>query len=74
MREVQGVSVTRKQYESLDALISRFRHAVDAEGILKDYKLNVMLSREERTRFKEFSNKRRADKKSKRVNKAIGRS
>jgi len=74
MKEVKGICVTRKPHESLEGLISRFRHKVDAEGVLKDYKLNVMFSREEREKFKMFSNKRRVDKKVKRVKEAIDRS
>jgi ribosomal protein S21 len=69
----EGIGVIRRQNESLEGLISRFRHKVESEGILKDHKLNVMFSREERKRFKEFSNKRRSDKKSKRVKEAIDR-
>lgn len=72
MKEI-GIGVSRNKGESLESLISRFRHKVDAEGILKDYKLNVMFSREERLRFKEFSNKRRVEKKNKRIQEAIDR-
>lgn len=68
-----GLVITRKPNESLEALINRFRHAVDAEGILKDYKLNVLFSREERDKFKKFSTKRRSDKKNKRITDAMHR-
>ena len=69
----KGIGVNRNKGESLESLISRFRYKIDHEGILKDYKLNVMFSREERERFKEFSNKRRNDKKNKRIQEAIVR-
>ena len=69
----RGIGVNRNKGESLEGLISRFRRKIDEEGILKDYKLNVMFSREERIRFKEFSNKRRVEKKNKRIQEAIGR-
>ena len=74
MKIENGLIVTRKPNESLESLLNRFRNKVDAEGILKDYKLNVMFSREERIKFKEFSNKRRIDKKQKRIQEAIVRS
>lgn len=70
----EGIGVIRRPNESLEGLINRFRNKVESESILKDYKLNVMFSREERKRFKEFSNKRRFDKKNKRIKEAIGRS
>jgi len=59
--------VERRQYESFDQLLYRFRQTVEKDGILKDYRLNVMMSREERKRFKQFANDRRVQKKLKRV-------
>jgi len=67
------VEVVRKKNESIESLINRFRSKVVKEGIIKDYKLNVMFSREERDKFKKFSTKRRVEKKSKRIKEAINR-
>jgi ribosomal protein S21 len=62
-----GVVVERRQYESIDSLLYRFRQSVEKDGILKDFRLNTMMSREERRRFKKFANDRRMQKKLKRV-------
>jgi ribosomal protein S21 len=67
------VEVNRKKNESIESLINRFRSKVASDGIIKDYKLNVMFSREEREKFKKFSNKRRIEKKNKRIKEAINR-
>jgi ribosomal protein S21 len=67
------VEVYKKKNESIESLINRFRSKVASEGIIKDYKLNVMFSREEREKFKKFSNKRRVEKKNKRIQEAINR-
>lgn len=65
--QLTGVSVVRKQYESTEQLVNRFRSVVKEQGILKDHKLNVMMSREERKNFKEFARSRRFQKKQKRI-------
>jgi len=67
------VEVVRKKNESIESLINRFRSKVAKEGIIKDYKLNMMFSREERNKFKKFSTKRRVEKKNKRIKEAINR-
>jgi ribosomal protein S21 len=67
------VEVYKRKNESIEIFINRFRSKVASEGIIKDYKLNVMFSREEREKFKKFSNKRRVEKKNKRIQEAINR-
>ena len=64
-------SVTKKDYESSERLINRFNKLVSDEGIMKDHKLNVVLTRQEREQFKIFASKRRDRKKTKRIKTAI---
>lgn len=63
--------VVKKDYETPERLINRFNKLVNDEGVLKDHKLNVMLSRRERKQFKSFASTRRNRKKTKRINNAI---
>ncbi len=64
-------SVSARKGEPTDSLIRRFTRVVHRDGILKDYKLNVLLSREERANFKQFAALRRVRKKQKRVSSAM---
>jgi hypothetical protein len=63
--------VERKPGERLESLINRFSKKINDEGVLKDHKLNVLSSREERKQFKLFASKRRTRKKIKRVSHAM---
>ena len=49
--------VEKREYESTERLINRFNKLVNDEGIMKDHKLNVILTREERKQFKIFASK-----------------
>jgi hypothetical protein len=62
-----NVVVEKRDYETMESLINRFRRTVDSENVLKDHKLNVILSRTERKQFKKFASQRRNRKKVKRV-------
>lgn len=66
-----NVEVIARKGESFESLLNRFRKAVDEEGVLKDYKLNSMMTKKERKKFKEFAADRRYKKKMKRVNDAL---
>lgn len=66
-----NVCVERLKNESFEALLSRFRKTVEREGVLKDHKMNSLMSRTERNKFKEFASSRRSKKKQKRVTNAI---
>jgi ribosomal protein S21 len=62
-----NVCVKRGSKEPFESLLLRFRRKVESESVLKDYKCNVMMSREERKKFKEFTSSRRVKKKQKRI-------
>lgn len=63
---VINVSVEPQKYETVYSLVNRFIRKVDADGILKDYKLSKMTKRDRET-FKKFSSDRRKQKQLKRV-------
>ena len=62
-----NIIIEKYRNESNESLISRFRKAVDVDGVLKDYKLNFIISRKERENFKKFAALRRSKKKEKRI-------
>lgn len=66
MRAV-NIVVEKKMYESFESMLARFRRLVDGEGVLKDYKLNAMILKKDRKKFKEFASARRVKKKEKRI-------
>ncbi len=66
-----NIEVTRYKDEPFEAFLARFRKTVDKEGVLKDHKMNVLMTHRERKKFKAFAASRRSRKKEKRVSSAI---
>lgn len=66
-----NITVERYANESFEAFHARFKKMVNVEGVLKDHKMNVLMSRNERKKFKQFAASRRTRKKQKRVVNAI---
>ena len=58
---------------SLEEAIRKFNSEVKDSGILRDYKINVIMSREERRAFKKFIRDRRRKKKQQRILRALER-
>ncbi len=63
---VINVCVTPYKNETIYGLINRFNKMVESEGVLKDYKISSM-RKNDRVKFKKFTNERRIEKVRKRV-------
>ena len=57
----------------IDSALLKFNKVVKEHGILRTWKMNVFMSREERKTFKKFVRERRRNKKQQRILKALER-